>query len=51
MLAGAQAVMCGGIGEGASDMLAAHGIETLILDGPHSIDDAVNRFLAGSLCL
>ena len=51
MLAGANAVICGGIGQGAADALAAHGIEPLVLDGPHSIDDAVNRFLAGSLSL
>jgi predicted Fe-Mo cluster-binding NifX family protein len=59
MLAGANAVMCGGIGQGAasnsaltaSDVLAAHGIEPLVLDGAHSIDDAVNGFLAGSLKL
>src|SRR5271165_4755965 len=51
MLTGANAVMCGGIGPGAADMLAAHGIEPLVLDGAHSIDDAVNRFLAGSLKL
>ena len=51
MLAGANAVMCGGIGQGAADVLAAQGIEPLVLDGAHSIDDAVNRFLAGSLKL
>ena len=51
MLSGAHAVMCGGIGQGAADVLAAHDIEPLVLDGPHSIDDAVNRFLAGSLKL
>ena len=51
MLTGANAVMCGGIGDGAADMLATHGIEPLVLDGPHSIDEAVNGFLAGSLSL
>ena|SRR5580698_1904598 len=51
LLSGANAVICGGIGEGAADLLATHGIEPLILDGPHSIDEAVNRFLAGSLSL
>jgi predicted Fe-Mo cluster-binding NifX family protein len=51
MVAGAQAVICGGVGQGAVDTLAAHGVETLVLEGPHSIDDAVNRFLAGSLKL
>jgi predicted Fe-Mo cluster-binding NifX family protein len=51
LLAGANAVMCGGIGQGASDLLAAHGIEPLILDGPYSIDEAVNAFLAGAIKL
>ena len=51
MVAGANAVMCGGIGQGAADMLAANGIEVLVLDGPYSIDEAVNGFLAGSLKL
>jgi predicted Fe-Mo cluster-binding NifX family protein len=51
MLAGTHAVMCGGIGQGAADVLLANGIEPLVLDGAHSIDDAVNGFLAGSLKL
>jgi predicted Fe-Mo cluster-binding NifX family protein len=51
MLAGAQAVMCGGIGEAQADMLASNGIETLVLEGPHSIDEAVNGFLSGSYCV
>jgi predicted Fe-Mo cluster-binding NifX family protein len=50
-LAGANAVMCGGIGPAAAEMLAAHGIEPVILDGPHSIDEAVNAFLAGAIRL
>jgi len=51
MLTGANAVMCGGIGQGAADVLAAHGIEPLVLGAPHSINEAVNGFLAGSLSL
>jgi predicted Fe-Mo cluster-binding NifX family protein len=51
MLAGANALICGGIGQAAAEMLAAHGIEPLVLSEPHSIDSAVNRFLAGSLRL
>jgi predicted Fe-Mo cluster-binding NifX family protein len=51
LLSGANAVICGGIGQGAADVLAAHGIEPLAIDGPHSIDEAVNRFLAGSLAI
>ena len=51
MLSGADAVICGGIGQGAADALAAHGIEPMVVAAPHSIDDAVNGFLAGSLAL
>ena len=51
MLAGAHVVMCGGIGAGAADLLTANGIEPMVLRGTHSIDEAVNRFLAGSLKL
>jgi predicted Fe-Mo cluster-binding NifX family protein len=51
MLSGANAVICGGIGEGAADILAANGIEPLVIEGPHSIDQAVNQFLAGDLVL
>jgi predicted Fe-Mo cluster-binding NifX family protein len=49
MLKGANAVICGGIGQGAADALSANGIEPLVIPGPHSIDDAVNQFLTGSL--
>src|SRR5580658_1830284 len=49
MLAGANAVMGGGIGEGAADLLTAKGIEPMVLGGPQSINEAVNGFLAGSL--
>lgn len=51
MLSGANAVICGGIGQGAADALAAHGIEPLVVSAPHSIDEAVNGFLAGRLTL
>jgi predicted Fe-Mo cluster-binding NifX family protein len=49
MLSGANAVICGGIGQGAADALNAHGIEPLVVAGAHSIDEAVNQLLAGSL--
>src|SRR5580700_10135187 len=45
MLAGAHAVICGGIGQAAAEMLAANRIEPLVLTRPHSIDEAVNGFL------
>lgn len=51
MLNGANAVICGGIGQGAADALTAHGIEPLVIGERKSIDDAVNQFLAGSLSL
>ena len=49
MLEGCEAVICGGIGEGAFDSLAKHGIRSIITAGPHSIEDAVAQFLAGTL--
>jgi predicted Fe-Mo cluster-binding NifX family protein len=51
LLSGAQAVICGGIGQGAADSLAAHGIEPLVIAAGQSIDDAVNQYLAGSLTI
>src|ERR1022692_4543551 len=51
LLSGAQAVICGGIGQGAADSLAPHGIEPLVIAGGQSIDGAVNQYLAGSLAL
>ncbi len=51
LLNGAQVVICGGIGQGAADTLAAHGIEPLVVAAGQSIDDAVNQYLAGSLAI
>jgi predicted Fe-Mo cluster-binding NifX family protein len=51
MVTGADAVMCCGIGQGAADVLASNGIEPLVLDGPHSIDEAVQKYLDGKLAL
>ena len=51
MLTGANAVVCGGIGQGAADALSAHGIEALVVAAPRSIDETVNQFLAGELTL
>jgi len=34
LLAGCRAVICGGIGQGAVDALAAHGIESIVLQRP-----------------
>ena len=51
MLAGCDAVICGGIGQGAAVSLAAHGIRTLV--SPSSvgtkIDEAVRAWIEGRL--
>ena len=49
MLAGCQAVVCGGIGQGAVNALAAHGITPIVLAVPLSIEEAVAGYLAGTL--
>ncbi len=49
ILEGCRAVLCGGIGQGAYDSLAAHGIEPLVVAGKCSVDDAVERYLSGRL--
>lgn len=49
MLEGCNAVVCGGIGQGAWDSLTMHGIMPVVAAGKHSIDDAVNLYLAGKL--
>lgn len=49
LLAGCRAVICGGIGQGAVDALSGHGIESIVLAAPMSIDDAAAGYLAGSL--
>ncbi len=49
MLKGCQRVLCGGISEGVENLLAAHGIESVVLAGKHSIDEAMALYLAGNL--
>lgn len=49
ILDGCHAVLCGGIGQGAADALAAHGIEPLVAAGKHSVDGAIGLYLAGKL--
>lgn len=49
MVAGCDAVICGGIGEGAAVALSAHGIRSLVLAAPQSVDDAAAAYLAGTL--
>lgn len=49
MLEGCAAVLCGGIGQGAADSLAANGIEPVVALEKHSIDEAVALYLSGQL--
>jgi predicted Fe-Mo cluster-binding NifX family protein len=49
MLEGCGAVICGGIGQGAFDSLKRAGIEPMVAAGPHSIDEALKHFMAGTL--
>ncbi|HEX8985671.1 MAG TPA: NifB/NifX family molybdenum-iron cluster-binding protein [Bryobacteraceae bacterium] len=49
MLAGCEAVLCGGIGEGAARSLSANGIRPVVAAEKHSIDEAVTLFLEGKL--
>jgi predicted Fe-Mo cluster-binding NifX family protein len=46
---GCRAVICGGIGQGAVNSLAAHGIEAIVLAAPATIEDALAGYLAGTL--
>jgi predicted Fe-Mo cluster-binding NifX family protein len=49
ILDGCDAVLCGGIGAGAAESLAAHGIQAVVAAGKYSIEDAVALYLAGKL--
>ncbi len=49
ILDGCDAVLCGGIGEGAAQSLAAHGIQPVVAASRHSIEEAVALYLAGRL--
>jgi predicted Fe-Mo cluster-binding NifX family protein len=49
LLAGCRAVICGGIGQGAVDALAAQGIESIVLAASLSIEKATAGYLAGTL--
>jgi predicted Fe-Mo cluster-binding NifX family protein len=51
MLAGCGAVICGGIGQGAVDSLAAHGIRALVSPAAAGtgIDDALQAWMGGRL--
>jgi predicted Fe-Mo cluster-binding NifX family protein len=49
LMAGCQAVICGGIGQAAATALAANAIEPVVLAAPVSIEEAAAGYLAGSL--
>jgi predicted Fe-Mo cluster-binding NifX family protein len=49
MLEDCDAVICGGIGQGAFDALRAHGIQPVVAAGSYAIDDAAEQYLAGTL--
>jgi len=51
MLAGCQAVICGGIGEGAAVSLTSHGIRALVAPSAAGtpIDDALQAWIDGRL--
>lgn len=49
VLEGCDAVLCGGIGQGAAVSLEANGIEPVVTAGPHSIDEALSLYLEGKL--
>ncbi len=51
MLEGCNAVICGGIGQGAYDSLRAHGINSVVAAGKHSIEEAAEQYLAGTLAV
>ena len=49
MLTGCDAVICGGIGEGAATALSAAGIAPLVIAQPLTIEQALSAWLAGTL--
>jgi predicted Fe-Mo cluster-binding NifX family protein len=49
LLAGCRAVICGGIGTGAANALAAHGVESLVVADRLTVEAAVAQYLAGTL--
>jgi predicted Fe-Mo cluster-binding NifX family protein len=46
---GCRAVICGGVGQGAVNALAARGIETIVLAAPMTIEAALAGYTAGTL--
>jgi predicted Fe-Mo cluster-binding NifX family protein len=46
---GCRAVLCGGVGQGAVNALAAHGIDCLVLAAPMDIEAALDAYRTGAL--
>lgn len=49
LAAGCRAVICGGVGQGAVNALAAHGIDCLVLAAPMIVEEAIAGYAAGTL--
>jgi predicted Fe-Mo cluster-binding NifX family protein len=49
LLEGCSAVICGGIGQGAVNSLAAAGVQAIVLAATMPIEDAAAGYLAGTL--
>jgi len=49
LLAGCDAVICGGVGQGAVNSLRAAGIEPIVLAVPMSLEAAATGYVAGTL--
>ena len=49
MLEGCDAVICGGIGQGAYDSLRAHGVKSVVAKSRHEIEEAAKLYLEGKL--
>jgi predicted Fe-Mo cluster-binding NifX family protein len=49
LAAGCGAVLCGGVGQGAVNALAARGIQCVVLATRMTIDEALKAYVAGTL--
>jgi predicted Fe-Mo cluster-binding NifX family protein len=49
LLEGCAAVLCGGVGQGAVDALAAAGTETIVLARRYGVEEAITGYAAGTL--
>jgi predicted Fe-Mo cluster-binding NifX family protein len=49
LAAGCRAVICGGVGQGAVNALAARGVDCLVLRAPMTIEEALKGYVAGTL--